>query len=103
MITFLVCIVLLVLQENPGIDFTKVSKELAKSWNNLSFNEKEKYKKLASEKKNLVMTSKTSNHCMQTPKKSFEFVFKDLKRHSTLINVELSDIRKNISESSKVL
>lgn len=94
---------LLVLQENPGIDFTKVSKELAKSWNNLSLNEKEKYKKLAFAKKKVVMTSKTSNNFIRPPKKSFEFVFKDLKRHSTLINIELSDIRKNIFESSKVL
>lgn len=103
MIIFLICNDLLVLQENPGMDFTKVSKELAKSWNNLSLDEKEKYKKLAVENKKIVAIKKTNNNIIQPPKRAFEFVLKDLKRHSTLINIELSDIKKNSVNSLKVL
>lgn len=83
------------------MNFTKVSKALADAWSNLSVNEKEKYKHLASERKKLLPTGKL-NDAIQPPKKTFEFVFKNLKRHSTLINVELSDIKKNIFESSKM-
>lgn len=90
----------IVLEENPGMDFTKVSKELARSWGCLSADEKAKYKELANEQKNHVMTTKKD---IQLPKKSFQFIFKNLKRHSTLINVEFSEIKKNIFEKPKIL
>lgn len=83
------------------MDFTKVSKELAKSWSCLSADEKAKYKELANEQKNILMIAKKND--MQLPKKSFQFIFKNLKRHSTLINVETSEIKKNIFEKPKVL
>jgi hypothetical protein len=90
----------IVLEENPGMDFTKVSKELAKSWSCLSADEKAKYKELANKQKNCVMTAKRDT---ELPKKSFQFIFKNLKRFSTLINVEFSEIKKNIFEKPKVL
>lgn len=83
------------------MDFTKVSKELARSWGCLSADEKAKYKELANKQKNMVMIAKKND--TQLPKKSFQFIFKNLKRHSTLINVELSEIKKNIFEKKKVL
>lgn len=92
---------LLVLKKNPGLDFTIVSKELANLWSNLSVDEKENFKQLANERKKVVNTTKT-NEVIQPQKKSFEFIFKNLKRHSTLINVELSEIKQNIFERPKV-
>lgn len=83
------------------MNFTKVSKALADAWSNLSENEKEKYKNLASERKKLIPTGKLHD-VIQPAKKTFEFVFKNLKRHSTLINIELSDIKKNIFKNSKM-
>lgn len=91
----------IVLQKNPGMNFTEVSKELARSWGCLSTDEKEKYKKLANEKKKVVTATKPNN--IQSSKKSFEFIVKNLKRHSTLINIELSEIKKNIFERPNLL
>lgn len=88
-----------VLQENPGIDFTKVSKELARLWGCLNIEEKENYKKMANENKKIVLTTKKND--TQSSIKSFQFILKNLKRYSTLINVELSEIKKNIFENPK--
>lgn len=83
------------------MDFIKVSKELARSWGCLSVNEKEKYKKLANERKKLIVAAKTNE--IQFPKKSFEFIFKNLQRHSTSININLPEIKKNIFGRTKFL
>lgn len=93
--------IILVLRENPGMDFTKVSKELARSWACLSVDEKERYKHLSNEQKNVV-AAKTSSH-IQPEKKMFQFTFKNLKRHSTLINIDLTEIRRNIFSKPSVL
>jgi len=82
------------------MDFTKVSKELAKLWCNLSIAEKENYKIMANEKKKVLMTTKTN---IQPLKKSFDFIFKNLKRHSTLVNIDLSEIKRNIFDKKKML
>ncbi|VVC37340.1 DNA mismatch repair protein, C-terminal,DNA mismatch repair, conserved site,High mobility group box [Cinara cedri] len=89
-----------ILKENPGMDFTKVSKELAKLWGCLSEDEKENYKKLSIERKKFPMATKANE--IQSSKKSFQFIFKNLKRHSTLINIELCEIKKNIFEKPKI-
>lgn len=94
-------LIFIVLRENPGMVFTEVSKELARSWGCLSKEEKEKYKELANTAKKVGTATKTNN--IQPSKKSFEFIVKNLKRHSTLINVELSEIKKNIFERPKLL
>lgn len=83
------------------MDFTKVSTKLAKAWGGLSVDEKETYKLLANERKKGIIATKAND--IQPPKKSFQFSSKNLKRHSTLINVELSDIRKVIFERPKIL
>jgi len=83
------------------MDFTKVSKELARSWGCLSVNEKERYKQLSNERKKLLVAAKTND--IQPSKKSFEFFFKNLKRHSTLINIELSEIKRNVFEGTAFL
>lgn len=83
------------------MDFTKVSKELAKLWGCLSELEKENYKQVANERKKAPTATKSND--IQLPKKSFQFVFKNLKRHSTLINIELSEIKRNIFKKPKVL
>lgn len=91
----------IVLQENPGMDFTKVSQKLAKSWGSLSEEEKERYKRLANERKKGVVANKAND--IQPLKKPFQFCFKNLRRHSTLINVELSEIKKMIFERPKAM
>lgn len=83
------------------MDFTKVSQKLAKAWGSLSEDEKERYKRLANERKKEAGATKAYD--IQPPKKSFQFCFKNLRRHSTLINVELSEIKKNIFERPKVM
>lgn len=83
------------------MDFTIVSKELAKLWGCLSELEKENYKQLANERKKVSTATKSNDNQLQ--KKSFQFVFKNLKRHSTLINIELSEIKRNIFNKPKVL
>lgn len=80
------------------MDFTKVSKKLATSWSCLSIEEKENYKKMANERKK--GTSKMND--IKPIKKSFEFMFKNLKRHSTLVNVKLSEIKRSIFQTSKM-
>lgn len=80
------------------MDFTIVSKELARSWGCLSKEEKENYKKLANERKKVVIPTKTNN--VQSSKNIFEF--KNLKRYSTKINIELSEIKRNILNKQEV-
>lgn len=82
------------------MNFTKVSKELARSWSCLSNEDKEKYKKMANERKKGAISGTNDT---KLPKKSFEFIFKNLKRHSTLINVELSEIKINLFERPKIM
>lgn len=91
----------IVLRENPGMDFTKVSKEITRLWACLSIDEKTSYKELANKRKNAAIITKINDTPLQ--KKSFQFIFKTLNRCSTLINVELSEIKKNIFEKPKVL
>lgn len=88
----------IVIQENPGIEFTKVSKELARLWGSLSENEKLRYKKLSNEQK---ISTKTND--VQLPKKSFQSIPKNLERHSTQINIELSEIKRNIFKKPKMM
>ncbi|XP_025425614.1 PMS1 protein homolog 1-like isoform X2 [Sipha flava] len=90
-----------ILQENPGMDFTKVSKELVKLWACLNVDEKNRYKELANKQKNLKVIAKINDTSI--PKKSFQYIFKTLKRCSTSINIELSEIKKNIFEKPKLL
>lgn len=80
------------------MEFTKVSKELAKLWGCLSNEEKENYKKLANERKKVVIPTKTNN--VHHSKNIFEF--KNLKRYSTKINIELSEIKRNVLNRQEV-
>lgn len=89
----------LVLRESPGLDFTKVSQLLAKSWAKLSTNEKENYKILASEQK--TKPFKKSEEPIQK-KKKFEFLLKNLKRHTVFVNISMSDIKKNVIKDKQV-
>ncbi|XP_025201621.1 PMS1 protein homolog 1-like isoform X2 [Melanaphis sacchari] len=90
-----------IIQENPGIEFTKVSKELARLWGSLSEDEKLNYKKLSNEQKKGIVTTKTND--VQLPKKPFQAIAKNLERHSTQINVELSEIKRNIFNDQKIM
>ncbi|XP_026817988.1 PMS1 protein homolog 1-like [Rhopalosiphum maidis] len=90
-----------IIQENPGIEFTKVSKELARLWGSLSEDEKLRYKKLSNEQKKGIITTKTND--VQLPKKSFQTIAKNLERHSTQINVELFEIKRNIFKNHKMM
>lgn len=83
------------------MDFTKLNKELIKLWDCLSVDEKNRYNELTNKRKNLSVTPKI--HETSIPKKSFQYIFKTLKRCSTSINVELCEIKKNIFEKPKVL
>lgn len=67
----------------------------------MSEDEKERYKELANERKKVVTINKTNDE--QLPKKSFQFIFKNLERYSTKINVELSEIKRNIFEKPKLM
>ncbi|KAL5234739.1 hypothetical protein ACI65C_002149 [Semiaphis heraclei] len=90
-----------IIQENPGIEFTKVSKELARLWGELSEDEKLRYKKLSNEQKKVIVSTKTND--VQLPKKLFQSIPKNLERHSTQINVELSEIKRNILKKPKMI
>lgn len=89
-----------IIQENPGIEFTKVSKELARLWGSLSEDEKLRYKKLSNEQKKGI-TNKPND--VQLPKRSFQAIAMNLERHSTEINVELSEIKRNIFKNQKMM
>jgi len=67
----------------------------------LSEDEKIRYKQLSNEQKKVVLTAKTND--VQLPKKSFKSTFKNLERHSTQINVELSEIKRNILVKPKMM
>jgi hypothetical protein len=67
----------------------------------LSEDEKLRYKKLSNEQKKGIITTKTND--VQLPKKSFQTIAKNLERHSTQINVELSEIKRNIFKNQKMM
>ncbi|XP_050420572.1 PMS1 protein homolog 1-like [Adelges cooleyi] len=87
-----------ILNENPGLDFIKVSKELAKSWASLSVEEKEHYKTNANKQKKKALVKVDE---IKPQNKDFKFLFKNLKRHSTLVNVELSEIKERLLKKPK--
>lgn len=53
---------------------------------------------MAIAKKKIATTTKIND---TQSRKSFEYIIRNLKRHSTIINVELSEIKRNIFEKSK--
>ncbi|XP_050546179.1 PMS1 protein homolog 1-like isoform X2 [Daktulosphaira vitifoliae] len=88
-----------ILRENPGLDFTKVSQLLAKSWAELSANEKESYKNLANEQKTKPLKKLEES---KKKKKNFEFLLKNLKRHTTFVNISLLEIKQNLIKNKRV-